>query len=181
VAKQLKPAITSGESKGKGFRLYPSDTNRLTRISLNLLAAYLVIKVIIEVVYSNFLYLFDIDNEKLYYLYSLDDYWIVYLVMALVFAVIALNYFGKGNLGLIAAIATGIASYFESSVGLGNRTVSFVNYFQIVFDYSNYPNMNSAFLFLFTGNQLSGIILVVSIALLIAGREDLRKALSRNS
>ena len=173
--------MPSGESKGKGFRLYPSDTNRLTRISLNLLVIYLAVKILVEVVYSNFFYLLGGNWNDTYRLYSDPDYWIVYLVMILAFTVLGLHYFNKRNLGLIAATLTAIALFFESSVGLGNRTVSLLKYIQIISDYGDYPNMDGASLFLFTGNQIAGILLVTSLALLIVGREDLRKIISRNT
>ena len=181
MAKQLKPNTPSSGSKRKGFRLYPSDTNRLTKISLNLLALYLVVKTFVEVVYSNFFYLFGGDWYDAYRLYSNPDYWLVYMVMALAFTVLALHYFNKRNLGLIAATLTAIAAFFESSVDLGNRTVDFINYIQIISDYGNYPNLDGASLFLFTGNQVAGILLVFSLALLIVGREDLRKIMARNT
>jgi hypothetical protein len=180
LAKQLKPNTPSSGSKRKGFRLYPSDTNRLTKISLNLLALYLVVKIFVEVVYSNFFYLFGGDWYDAYRLYPNPDYWLVYLVMALAFTVIALHYFNKKNLGLIAATLTAIASFFESLADLGN-TVDLIRYIHIISDYGNFPNMDGAFLFLFTGYQVAGILLIVSLALLFAGREDLRKILARNT
>lgn len=164
-----------GNSK-KRFRIFPERANQLTRIGLGLLFVALIIRFLTE------LYVFFIlDYIKYWRWVSFEDYWIVYLVFALTSGIVLLGFLGKSNLGLVLIGITSIALFFESQVAEGNRTTDLFKYLNIVFDYDNFPNMTSEAFMLFTANQVTGILTIVSFALLILGREDVRGLLKRNS